>query len=127
VFVPYQFSVVNIPTFRISPFGDLTAASPNSIIFARDRSETFDKVSQLGKVPLPNIPGLPDFSCTIEKSGPVQTAGHPLIECGCRENQNSSLLCRHFPRIKDEKSPVLAKKIQKNSAAMFSIRYWSVD
>jgi len=37
--------MVNIPTFRISPFGDLTAASPNSIIFARDQSETFDKVS----------------------------------------------------------------------------------
>jgi len=37
--------MVNILTFRISPFGDLIAASPNSIIFARDPVATFHIVS----------------------------------------------------------------------------------
>jgi hypothetical protein len=63
----------------------------------------------------------------ISKLGPVYTPGHPLIGCGCRDIENSSLLDRAFSEfgLKNEKSPVLAKKIQKNSAAMFSIRYWS--
>jgi hypothetical protein len=41
--------------------------------------------------------------------------------------KNSSLLDWAFSEfgLKNEKSPVLAKKIQKNSAAMVSIRYWS--
>jgi hypothetical protein len=37
--------VPNIHTFRISPSGGLIAASPNSIIFARDWSVRFHKVS----------------------------------------------------------------------------------
>ena len=48
----------------------------------------------------------------ISKLGPVHTAGHPLIECGCREIEISLLLVGIFG-INDEKSPALTKKITK--------------
>src|SRR5215467_10515914 len=51
----------------------------------------------------------------ISKLGPVHTPGHPLIECGCLDIENSSLLDWAFSEfgLKNEKSLVLVKKIQK--------------
>jgi hypothetical protein len=115
--------VANILTFHISPFGDLIAAPPNSIIFARDPAVTFHIVRFYCDTS--RFSGI--FFEPIPKLDPVHTAGSPLMECGCRENENYSLLDRHFRNLRLKNRRSLPKNSKKIFAAMFLIRCWPGD